>query len=105
MYIQQLHQNSVNQKHLKFQIVCVQNLEASQNFSKIRLLKPFKGFVSSLLNESILSNYFPWWKFHDINFWINKTSIQWNPGSQVYLSKKKKFFGQKRFLNKNKTKY
>ena len=25
----------------------------------------------------------------------NKTSIQWTPGSQVYLSKKKKLFGQK----------
>ena len=25
----------------------------------------------------------------------NKTCIQWTPGSQVYLSKKKTFFGQK----------
>ena len=25
----------------------------------------------------------------------NKTSIQWTPGSQVYLSKKKNIFGQK----------
>ena len=24
-----------------------------------------------------------------------KTSIQWTPGSQIYLSKKKKKFGQK----------
>ena len=30
----------------------------------------------------------------------NKTSIQWTPGSQVYLSKKKKKFGQKCFLTK-----
>ena len=32
----------------------------------------------------------------------NKTSIQWTPGSQVYLNIKKKFVGQKWFLNKNK---
>ena len=30
----------------------------------------------------------------------NKTSIQWTPGSKVYLSKKKKNCDQKRFLNK-----
>ena len=29
------------------------------------------------------------------NIKTNKTSIQWTPGSQVYLSKKKKRFGQK----------
>ena len=32
----------------------------------------------------------------------NKTSIQWTPGSQVYLNIKKQFVGQKWFLNENK---
>ena len=31
---------------------------------------------------------------------INKTSVQWNPGSQIYLSSKKINFGQKWVLNK-----
>ena len=33
-------------------------------------------------------------------FNYNKTSIQWTPGSQLYLNTKKQFFGQKLFLNK-----
>ena len=39
------------------------------------------------------------------NFMQNKTSIQWTPGSQIYLSSKKIILGQKWFLNKNKKKY
>ena len=31
----------------------------------------------------------------------NKTSIQWTPGSQVYLSKKKKEFFKKREIGKD----
>ena len=33
-----------------------------------------------------------------------KTSIQWTPGTQIYLSSKEIIFGQKRFLNKKKSK-
>ena len=32
-------------------------------------------------------------------FMQNKTSIQQTPGSQIYLSKKKIIFGQKRFFD------
>ena len=31
----------------------------------------------------------------------NKTSIQWTPGSQIYLSNEKIIFGQKAFWTKN----
>ena len=31
---------------------------------------------------------------------INKTSILWTPGNQVYLSKKKKLFGQQKQIRK-----
>ena len=31
----------------------------------------------------------------------NKTSILWTPGSQVYLSKKKKLFGQQKQIKTN----
>ena len=34
----------------------------------------------------------------------NKTSIQWTPESQMYLSSKKIIFGQKRYLSKKKHK-
>ena len=32
--------------------------------------------------------------------YANKTSILWTPGSQVYLSKKKKRFGQRKQIRK-----
>ena len=34
-------------------------------------------------------------KINCLNYNNNKTSIQWTPGSQVYLNIKKNFFGQK----------
>ena len=45
--------------------------------------------------------FVPWWCPNSMQ---NKTSIQWTPGSQVYLNIKKKFFDQKWFLNKKKHK-
>ena len=37
-------------------------------------------------------------------YYKNKTSIQWTPGSKIYRSNKKMIFGQKWFLNKKKKK-
>ena len=46
------------------------------------------------------------WKFQKCSKLLkcnsNRTSIQWTPGSQVYLNIKKKLFDQKWFFNNNK---
>ena len=81
-----------------------QHITAPLVQSQLCGMSRFLELLSSFLQKIIINKYFQILQsdqvISDIEFHKNKTSIQWTPGSQIYLSSLKIIFDQKKFLNK-----
>ena len=85
--------NSFLIKFSLVQIPCKYRKIQKSNFSSSRHF--WRRYLSTFMTKSInLTKTL--FSFNDVTLYEeNTTSIQWTPGSQVYLSKKKKLFGRK----------